>query len=83
MSKNQYGNLQLPFYQRFDIFKVHFSLWILQVECLYGIYISVAIQLRERLLAIFGCYSRAAFCIHISQKDLSIFILILFFIILF
>lgn len=54
VSEDWPGNLQLPLYQRLDIFKIHFSFWILQVECLYGIYIAEVIQLRERLLTIFS-----------------------------
>jgi hypothetical protein len=68
------GNLQLPLHQRLDIFKVHFSFWILQVECLYGIYIAEVVQLRERLLTIFS-YSRVACSFHISLKNLIYFLI--------
>lgn len=58
MMKSQ-GDLQLPLYQHFNIIKVHLALWLLQVECLHGIYITVLVQLRQSLLVIFGYCARA------------------------
>lgn len=65
-----HANLQLPFYQQFDIVKIHLALGLLQVKRVHRIYIAVLVQLRKRLLSIFGYCARMLF-VQISSTGLS------------